>query len=359
MVVKKQNNPWLHHHSLCFFLPFHCDCFGCAARILSSAKSELSSSLMALQMASYSQAQTTSTTTPPSSAKDGKQAKAQGGSSGRAEAASGAGTGSGSGSGSEGERSSSRGGLFGRARSKRGDGSGSAKGSPSVLQQEQKAGEAQATEVEPREEGAGVQQGDAKYRAPQQFLNTARRVVQFADVPRALSAVERVVYIDGAFDLFHTGHVKILEDARALGDHLLVGVHLDATVSANRGPHHPVMGLHERCMSVLACRHVDDVILGAPWVITKDLLKTFNVSLVVRGTVAEPNPLAHDEQERARFEVPEKMGILKVLESRSPTTTSSVMQRVLESHEAFQQRYQSRTTREQVYYEEKEYVPEA
>ncbi|XP_052109632.1 ethanolamine-phosphate cytidylyltransferase [Arachis duranensis] len=43
----------------------------------------------------------------------------------------------------------------------------------------------------------------------------------------------RIVYIDGAFDLFHAGHVEILKKARQLGDFLLVGIHSDETVSVD------------------------------------------------------------------------------------------------------------------------------
>ncbi|GJV27500.1 ethanolamine-phosphate cytidylyltransferase-like protein [Tanacetum coccineum] len=97
----------------------------------------------------------------------------------------------------------------------------------------------------------------------------------------------RVVYIDGAFDLFHAGHVEILKSARQLGDFLLVGLHTDQIVSEQRGIHFPLMHLHERSLSVLACRYVDEVIIGAPLEITKDMITTFNISLVVHGTVCE------------------------------------------------------------------------
>uniref|UniRef100_A0A453KCY4 ethanolamine-phosphate cytidylyltransferase n=1 Tax=Aegilops tauschii subsp. strangulata TaxID=200361 RepID=A0A453KCY4_AEGTS len=58
-------------------------------------------------------------------------------------------------------------------------------------------------------------------------------------------------------------------------------------VSSTRGPHRPIMNLHERSLSVLACRYVDEVIIGAPWDISKDMITTFNISLVVQGTIAE------------------------------------------------------------------------
>ncbi len=47
------------------------------------------------------------------------------------------------------------------------------------------------------------------------------------------------------------------------------------------------MTLHERSLSVLACRHVDEVIIGAPPALTEDLITTFNISIVARGSVSE------------------------------------------------------------------------
>ncbi|KAJ6395136.1 hypothetical protein OIU77_020406 [Salix suchowensis] len=49
------------------------------------------------------------------------------------------------------------------------------------------------------------------------------------------------------------------------------------------------MNLHERSLSVLACQYVDEVIIGAPWEVSKDMITTFNISSVVHGTVAENN----------------------------------------------------------------------
>lgn len=54
------------------------------------------------------------------------------------------------------------------------------------------------------------------------------------------------------------------QEARSLGDFLLVGLHSDEEVMKRRGPHMPIMNLHERSLSVLACKHVDEVIIGEP-----------------------------------------------------------------------------------------------
>jgi hypothetical protein len=47
--------------------------------------------------------------------------------------------------------------------------------------------------------------------------------------------------------------------AKEQGDFLLVGLHTDEDVGARRGPHTPIMNVHERALSVLACKYVDEV----------------------------------------------------------------------------------------------------
>ncbi|KAF7813932.1 ethanolamine-phosphate cytidylyltransferase-like [Senna tora] len=184
-----------------------------------------------------------------------------------------------------------------------------------------------------------------------QFLPTSRRIVQFSN-GKGPEPNARIIYIDGAFDLFHAGHVEILKKARELGDFLLVGIHSDETVREFRGRHYPIMHLHERSLSVLACRHVDEVIIGAPWEITKDMITTFNISLVVHGTVAEGSKNTESDP----YEVPKSMGIFHLLESPKNTTTTALAQRIMANHEAFMKRNAKKTRSEKRYYEEKKYV---
>lgn len=184
-----------------------------------------------------------------------------------------------------------------------------------------------------------------------QFLPTSRRIVQFSN-GKGPGPNARIVYIDGAFDLFHAGHVEVLKRARELGDFLLVGIHSDDTVSEQRGNHYPIMHLHERSLSVLACRYVDEVIIGAPWEITKDMIMTFNISLVVHGTVAENSLYSETDP----YEVPKSMGIFRLLESPKDITTTSVAQRIMANHEAYEKRNAKKAQSEKRYYEEKQYV---
>lgn len=186
-----------------------------------------------------------------------------------------------------------------------------------------------------------------------QFLPTSRRIVQFSN-GKGPGPNARVVYIDGAFDLFHAGHVEILKTARQLGDFLLVGIYADNTVSELRGKHCPLLNLYERSLSVLACRYVDEVIIGAPWEISNDMIKTFNISLVVRGTISEGNPLLNGQ--RDPYAIPKSMGIFRTVESPKNITTTSVAERIIANHDTYTKRNAKKEASEKKYYAEKQYV---
>ncbi len=100
---------------------------------------------------------------------------------------------------------------------------------------------------------------------------------------REPKATDRVVYIDGDFDMLHNGHVRILKEAKARGDFLYVGIHDDDLVNSLKGHNSPILSLHERVLMVLANSYVDDVLIGAPLGVTEDMLKTFNISLVIQS----------------------------------------------------------------------------
>jgi len=85
------------------------------------------------------------------------------------------------------------------------------------------------------------------------------RVVSRREAARRVRAAqargERVVFTSGCFDLLHVGHVRSLEEARRLGDRLVVGVNADATVSRLKGAGRPVLPVRQRAelLAALAC----------------------------------------------------------------------------------------------------------
>ncbi len=80
-------------------------------------------------------------------------------------------------------------------------------------------------------------------------------------VRRAHRRGERVVFTNGCFDLLHVGHVRSLEQARTLGDRLVVGVNSDASVRRIKGPSRPIVRARQRAEVLAALACVDWVVV--------------------------------------------------------------------------------------------------
>jgi D-glycero-beta-D-manno-heptose 1-phosphate adenylyltransferase len=87
-----------------------------------------------------------------------------------------------------------------------------------------------------------------------------RKVLGRAAAARAVRAAQRrgewVVFTNGCFDLLHVGHVRSLEQARRLGDRLVVALNSDASVRAlGKGPGRPIVPARQRAevLAALAC----------------------------------------------------------------------------------------------------------
>jgi D-beta-D-heptose 7-phosphate kinase/D-beta-D-heptose 1-phosphate adenosyltransferase len=82
-----------------------------------------------------------------------------------------------------------------------------------------------------------------------------RGLVTIDELARLVQAAkargERIVMTNGCFDILHAGHVAYLEDAKSLGDHLIVAVNDDESVARLKGPSRPITPLGDR-MAVLA-----------------------------------------------------------------------------------------------------------
>lgn len=72
---------------------------------------------------------------------------------------------------------------------------------------------------------------------------------------------KRIVFTNGCFDVVHSGHVQYLDQSRALGDVLIVGLNSDAGVSRLKGPGRPVNRQSERAAVLAGLRCVDHVVI--------------------------------------------------------------------------------------------------
>ena len=71
---------------------------------------------------------------------------------------------------------------------------------------------------------------------------------------------KKIVFTNGCFDILHRGHVTYLNQARELGDLLIVGINSDESVKRVKGPERPVNMLEDRAYVLSALKSVDYVI---------------------------------------------------------------------------------------------------
>uniref|UniRef100_A0A8D8YCM6 ethanolamine-phosphate cytidylyltransferase n=1 Tax=Cacopsylla melanoneura TaxID=428564 RepID=A0A8D8YCM6_9HEMI len=174
-----------------------------------------------------------------------------------------------------------------------------------------------------------------------QFLLTTQKILEFSE-GRQPKPTDRIVYVDGAFDLFHPGHLDFLERARQHGDFLIVGVHPDHVVSWYKGYGYPIMNLHERVLSVLACKYVDEVVIGAPYTVTGDMLSQLRVHTVCRGLAA----VLPDQDGRDPYLEPKKQGRFKLVDSGNSTTTEKIVDRIVFHRLEFERRNHEKENKE-------------
>ncbi|MFC1851913.1 D-glycero-beta-D-manno-heptose 1-phosphate adenylyltransferase [candidate division CSSED10-310 bacterium] len=72
---------------------------------------------------------------------------------------------------------------------------------------------------------------------------------------------QKLVFTNGCFDLLHRGHIHLLQQARATGDILVVGMNSDASIREIKGSQRPIISQAERACILCALKSVDYVII--------------------------------------------------------------------------------------------------
>ncbi|MFQ0834061.1 adenylyltransferase/cytidyltransferase family protein [Citrobacter gillenii] len=86
----------------------------------------------------------------------------------------------------------------------------------------------------------------------------------------------------GTFDVFHVGHVNILERAYSLGDYLIVGVSSD-NLNFNKKKRYPVYNQSDRVKIISSLRFVNEVFIEESLEQKLDYIRTYNADVLVMG----------------------------------------------------------------------------
>jgi rfaE bifunctional protein nucleotidyltransferase chain/domain len=101
---------------------------------------------------------------------------------------------------------------------------------------------------------------------------------------------KKIVFTNGCFDILHAGHVTYLQQAKALGDLLVIGLNSDSSVKKLKGEVRPVVAENDRALVLSALRSVDFVVLfdeETPF----ELIKSIKPDFLVKGGDYTPDSI--------------------------------------------------------------------
>lgn len=132
-----------------------------------------------------------------------------------------------------------------------------------------------------------------------------------------------VVFTNGCFDLLHSGHLQLLEKARALGDLLIIGLNSDDSVKRLKGPQRPIMPSEDRARLLAALGCVDHVLLfdeDTPI----DLIEALKPEVLVKGADYATSEVVGREVVEAAG------GRVELIDLRPDSSTTGLIERIRE-----------------------------
>jgi D-beta-D-heptose 7-phosphate kinase/D-beta-D-heptose 1-phosphate adenosyltransferase len=157
---------------------------------------------------------------------------------------------------------------------------------------------------------------------------------KFAEADAAVDRIElarrtgaRIVFTNGCFDILHRGHITYLNEAKALGDLLVVGLNADAGVRRLKGPDRPINRLEDRA-EVLAALSCVDVIVPFEEDTPIELIRRLRPEVFVKGGDYSSERLPEAPLVR------ELGGDVRVLSFVSERSTSGIIERIRSTHGA-------------------------
>lgn len=136
---------------------------------------------------------------------------------------------------------------------------------------------------------------------------------------------KKTVFTNGCFDILHAGHAQYLEEAKGLGDLLVVGVNSDASVRRLKGDQRPIVPLNERQI-VLAALECVDIVVSFDEDTPHELIGSILPDILVKGGDWREKDIVGSDIVLARGDR------VVSLPFREGLSTSSIIERILRTH---------------------------
>ena len=134
---------------------------------------------------------------------------------------------------------------------------------------------------------------------------------------------KKVVFTNGVFDILHVGHLTYLEEARELGDVLIVGVNSDKSVKTNKGDKRPINPEKNRAEMLLGLKFVDFTVIFDEKT-PENLLDLLKPDIHVKGG-------AYKKEDLPETEIVEKNGgEVKILSFVDNISTTEIINKIID-----------------------------
>ncbi len=157
---------------------------------------------------------------------------------------------------------------------------------------------------------------------PNGFISSSEEIRELRD---SLDAQGRkLILTNGVFDLLHVGHVRYLNEAKSLGDCLVVAINADESVRELKGPNRPVYSAEERAEILCALEAVDRVVVFSERRASR-VIEAIHPHIYTKGGDYTPDSLI-DEEKQLLDRLGVEIRILSLVAGKSTSATVSKME---------------------------------
>ena len=96
--------------------------------------------------------------------------------------------------------------------------------------------------------------------------------------------VKKRIFVNGSFDVLHLGHLRLLNYARSLGDHLCVAIDTDRRITELKGESRPINNLYERKTFLANLKCVDEVLVFDSDMDLIHIMEAYKPDIIVKGS---------------------------------------------------------------------------
>ncbi len=130
-----------------------------------------------------------------------------------------------------------------------------------------------------------------------------------------------IVFTNGCFDILHAGHVQYLQEAKALGDILVIGLNSDSSVKRLKGKTRPINSQDDRALVLAGLESIDYIIIfeeDTPY----NLINQIKPDILVKGGDWSPDDIVGSDI------VKKYQGSVKSLSFKKGISTTDIIQKI-------------------------------